>query len=45
MLTKINKAKLADDIEQNELFDKKDNLSNVVNEVSHIHLIENQRMI
>jgi len=45
MLTKINKAKLADDIEQNEIFDKKDNLSNVVNEVSHIHLIENQRMI
>lgn len=41
MLTKMNKAKLADDIEQNELFDKKDHLSNVVDEVSHIHLLEN----
>ena len=45
MLTKMQKAKLADDIEQNELFDKKDHLSNVVGEVSHIHLLENQRII
>jgi hypothetical protein len=41
MLTKMQKAKLSDDIEQNQLFDKKDNLSNVVDEVSHIHLLEN----
>jgi hypothetical protein len=45
MLTKMQKAKYSDDIETNQLFDKKDNLSNVVDEVSHIHLLENQRII
>jgi hypothetical protein len=41
MLTKMEKVKLADDIKQNEIFDKKDNLQTVVDEVSHIHLLEN----
>ena len=45
MLTKMQKIKLADDIDLNELFEKKDHLTNVVDEVSHIHLLENQRII